>query len=447
MFKKIINLAIVFFGAISVSAEESSPKLAPLRFFGNWEVSEIESFVPDPGSTPSGYPREISNSSSVWVLQEARLTDYAKVFMGVGGFYFFILPSKSNQYSIGQRSAFGFTDLHAEFEYQAKENGDHLGLLKLGVFPFKYNPDAKNLGEYLFRTFTYPTVIYTGGLNKVNSAAVQLNGFDLNTKINGFENDLLVTVKTDQIPSASLSLTDIVSYSVGNILDIGAGWMYDNFYDPSKIAGGTADVQGFNYYYTLKDGTKKLKSPQNPSDIAYDANVDTAVDSTRLTFKGHKIMLRGALSLGSLINSPLLSEKDLRLYFEGVLLGLENRPFYYTEMKDRIVYTVGLNLPTLKLLDLLSLEWEYCSNRYPNDAINASINLSPTPFPSKSSAIGDNAKWTIYAKKHLFSGMSVTGQVANDHLRLVDYFGHTNDRDVMPNRENWYWAIQLGYAL
>src|SRR5882762_6214786 len=88
--------------AAKAPAAESESKLAPLKIFGAWEMSEIESFVPDPGSTPSGYFREISNASSVWLLEEARLADNVNVFMGVGGFYFFILPSKSNQYSIGQ---------------------------------------------------------------------------------------------------------------------------------------------------------------------------------------------------------------------------------------------------------------------------------------------------------------------------------------------------------
>ena len=32
------------------------------------------------------------------------------------------------------------------------------------MFPHKYNPDSKHLGEYLFRSGTYPGVISTGGV-------------------------------------------------------------------------------------------------------------------------------------------------------------------------------------------------------------------------------------------------------------------------------------------
>lgn len=442
-----IALFALTLAAHSLRAEENGSRLAPLKFFANWEASEIESFVPDPGSTPSGYFREISNASSVWALEEARLADNARVFVGVGGFYFFILPSKSNQYSIGQRSAFGFTDLHVEFDYFSRDNGDRGLRLKVGVFPYKYNEDAKNLGEYLFRTYTYPTVFYTGGLNKVNSAAVQLNGVDLNSKIGGLTHDLLVTVKTEQIPSASLSATDVVSYTIGGILTLGAGLMFDNFYDPSKIAGGKYAVSDLGTYYELKDGTRKLKQPINPADDKFNPQIDTAVDSAQLTFTGQKVMLRGTLDFGKLVANPWVGEKDLRLYCEGILLGLENRPFYYTKRKDRIAYTVGFNFPTFHLLDLLAFEWEYCPNPYPNDAGNATLNLAPVPNPTGLAANGDNVKWTAYAQRTILPGFVITGQVANDHLRLVDYFGHSNDRDVMPYRKNWYWAIQLGYAI
>jgi hypothetical protein len=443
----LVAAALVLSVGAAAAATEGRPELSPLKITASWEATEIESFVPDPGSTPSGYFREISNAGSVWLLQEARLADNIKAYLGVGGIYFFILPSKSNQYSIGQRSGFALTDLHADFGFLRREGGEHALTLKAGVFPFKYNTDAKNLGEYLFRTYTYPTVIFTGGPIRANSAGAQLGGLDLAAKWGGFSNDVLLTVKTDQIPSASLSLTEMLSYNLGGIVTVGGGFMFDNFYDPSRIAEGKYDVKEFNYYYTLKDGTRRLKAPQNPTDIPYDPAVDTAVDSTRITFKGQKAMLRGAVDFGKLVPGNLLSEGDLRLYFEGILLGVEDRPFYYTKMADRMVYSIGFNLPTFRMLDVLAAEWEYCSNPYPNDASNASLNLSPTPIPSRTPAHGDDVKWTLYARKTVVPGLAITGQIANDHMRLVDYFGHTNDRAVMPERRNWYWTVQMGFSI
>lgn len=429
-------------------AEDSGLKLSPLHVNASWEMTEIENFVPDPTSTMSGYPREISNSSSVWLLEEARLSDKARVFVGVGGLYFFILPSKSNQYSIGQRSGFGFTDLHGEYDFWQQDDMNHGLRLKAGVFNFKYNENAKNLGEYLFRTYTYPTVIFTGGLTRVNGAGVQLGGFDANTKLAGFNNDILLTAKTDQTPSAALSLTEILSYSLGGIFTIGAGWQLDNFYDPSKIATGKYDVKDFDKYVVLPNGTKKALVGQGSMPV-YDSTVDgPAIDTVALTFKGQKVMVQAVLDFGKIINSSLLSEKDLRVYFEAVVLGLENRPIYYEKRSDRTAYAFGLNFPTFRVLDILSAEMEYCSNPYPNDASNATLNLSPTPAPSPTGKVaGDNVKWTVYASKTILPGFMITGQVANDHMRLVDYFGHTNDSDVMPKKKNWYWTLALGYSI
>src|SRR5690606_22629396 len=37
--------------------------------------------------------------------------------------------------------------------------------LQVGYFPYKYNPDAANLGEYLLRSGAYPGYVSTGGWN------------------------------------------------------------------------------------------------------------------------------------------------------------------------------------------------------------------------------------------------------------------------------------------
>src|SRR5260221_7807243 len=36
------------------------------------------------------------------------------------------------------------------------------GSVQVGTFNYKYKPDAKNLGEYLYRSGTYPGLIWTG---------------------------------------------------------------------------------------------------------------------------------------------------------------------------------------------------------------------------------------------------------------------------------------------
>src|SRR5690606_34848996 len=157
----------------------------------------------------------------------------ARVRFGVGAAYFFVLPRSigDNPYSHSKRSTVGITEAHGEFD--VARAGDDLWLqLKAGVFGYKYNPDAKNLGEYMFRTWTYPNVITTGGLEFINSAGTQLTGLAAITRVGGLKNELMLTVETDRPPVFGLSLTDIVSYDVGGILEVGAGFMFNNFYNP-----------------------------------------------------------------------------------------------------------------------------------------------------------------------------------------------------------------------
>jgi hypothetical protein len=47
--------------------------------------------------------------------------------------------------------------------------------LGFGVFPFKYNPDVRNLGEYLYRTGTYPPTMS----NTFDFPLARLTGFRL----------------------------------------------------------------------------------------------------------------------------------------------------------------------------------------------------------------------------------------------------------------------------
>ena len=309
----------IFIGLLSLGgalAEDSGFKLEPLHVSGSWETGEIVSFISSASGTiapnslgSDNSASELIDHSAVWFLQEARLSEHVKVFLGVGGMYFFYLPAAgvlNNSYGVGQRSAFGLTDAHGEFEFWSRGEKEHGLLLKAGVFPFKYNEDAKNLGEYMFRTYTYPNVIFTGGLILVNSAGAQLNGLDANTRCGGFQNDLLLTDKTNQVPTGSLSLTDIASYTYKNFLTVGAGFMFDNFYNPNGVGDGISVVQTYD--------------PANPE--FYIKNGDTL----HYSFDGEKVMVRASLDLGNLVGSPLLSDKDLRLYFESILLGIKDTP-------------------------------------------------------------------------------------------------------------------------
>ena len=92
------------------------------------------------------------------------------------------------------------------------------------------------------------------------------------------------------------------------------------------------------------------------------------------------------------------------------------------------------------------MEMEYCRNPYGDNASNVTNSYEPVPVTS---ALGgsDNVKWTIYARKNLVKGFSISAQAARDHARLVDFYGKMDDESVLEKPKNWYWALQLSYSI
>jgi hypothetical protein len=332
--------AIVFLAA-AAAGEGWAATLEPPRFFVNWEVGQIEEAHPiDPNNIR--VDKEIVHHAAVWTLQEARLSNRAKLFLGVGGAYYYVFPRApiaTDPNVNSKRSAFGLTDAHGEFKLVGAEaEEDHFLLLKAGIFGYKYNPDAKNLGEYMFRTWTYPTIVYTGGLEVVNSAGVQLSGLDLNTRLGIFSNDLMVTLQTEHAPIFGLSATDLISVKLG-ILTLGAGYMFDNFYHPDKKVLESHE-DGNKWYAVAGAGAPGGTLPAGEK-LAFKEYKDLraggvlqggdtlVVDSGYYSFAGQKAMVRASLDFGQLLPEWLVSPGDLRLYFESILLGVKNYPTYY----------------------------------------------------------------------------------------------------------------------
>src|SRR4051794_14062289 len=49
----------------------------------------------------------------------------------------------------------------ARARWQFGDPKETAGSFQIGTFPYKYNPDAKELGEYLYRSGTYPGFLWT----------------------------------------------------------------------------------------------------------------------------------------------------------------------------------------------------------------------------------------------------------------------------------------------
>jgi hypothetical protein len=431
----------------------AAPTLAPLRFQATWEAGQIEQAFYYGQS--QAVDRELINHATVWALQEASLGEHARAFVGIGGGYFFVFPRNlgSNPYSMSKRSAFALSDAHGEFEFLPGADGDHGLLLKAGIFPYKYNPDAKDLGEYLYRTWTYPTIITTGGLDLVGSAGAQLSGLSAGTRRGGFSNDVLLTIQTDRPPVLGLSLADVAAYRLG-ILELGAGFMFDNFYNPDpKQATPKSPV---NAWYTLSDGSKLSKREYD--DLQSQALLPagaTIADTGYYTMIGQKAMARLAIDVGKALGGDWLSPGELRFYSEAIVMGLKDYPTYYEKPFDRTAFLFGANLPAFRLLDLLSVEAEYCANPFNNSTRGPlgegmaapHVELPPQGFPDPPKVAGDDWKWAVVARKDVLPGFAVQVQAANDHLKMLDVYSTPDFYDFLIRPNHWYWVVNLSYSL
>jgi len=117
----------------------------------------------------------------------------------------------------------------------------------------------------------------------------------------------------------------------------------------------------------------------------------------------------------------------------------------YDSLLWRVPMMAGFNLPTFKVLDVLSFELEYQDSPYPNSITNVLYNMSPVPVAVQSHA---KFKWSLYAKKTIASHVSIIGQVANDHLMPYSQpLGNDfNDlTDVTFNPGDWWWTLKMRF--
>ena len=112
----------------------------------------------------------------------------------------------------------------------------------------------------------------------------------------------------------------------------------------------------------------------------------------RLSFQGVKLMARASMDFKPLLGlENMLGPQDLKLFWEAALLGIENQPYYYEDMKDRIPMMFGINLPAFGLLDLFSVQFQYFKNPWPD---SKQMSLNPgIPIPAD---LGTRDEPTVY---------------------------------------------------
>ncbi len=261
--------------------------------------------------------------------------------------------------------------------------------------------------------------------------------------------------------------------------------------EDSVLAGGVMVV---NPLLGARDANEKFyvsagPAGNDPAAFGMDISNGTPVNELNYyTFQGFKGMLHASFDIGTLMG---LKENAFKLYGETALLGFKDYPFYYAKKSERMPIMFGLNIPTFGILDMLAFEMEYLKSPFQNNFNNAYDQRLPVPEGGdprtgtwKSDSLdvyveqcGNDAgctsgrngfetaynthslelqkeakkndwKWSVYASRKIMEGISLTAQIASDHLRHLDIvYAKPSGEPATTKPSEWYYVLRLEFGI
>jgi len=452
------------------------------------------SLVNDDGSFPKEVENLFLNRDGVALTYSGTVNDKLHMNIGVGGLFWKPVPEANDAATKRINFGPGISEASARYEFTERAQ------IKFGFFGYKYNADAVNLGEYLLRSEAYPTVIQTGSMggwvwmnsNEYKSMGTQ---FTWTSASGTWRHDLLLFSEFNQAPLFDFSPSYVVTGKVAKAVEVGAGVSFHRWIpiEPSRVTPRNAEntyieVDDFPAYgyqdpfslaYTPISSGGTLKEMQDRIANFVDSTgtpvVSAAVDadgntiyirsdngdtlrireSQRLTFKAIKLMGRASLDLGVLLDLPTATTGPFKVFTEVAVLGVENQPYYFENISERIPVMVGVSIPTFGILDALTLQAEYLKNPYPDNNFSQFSNSLPQPsIPADYStrkAGGqyeeDDLKWSVHMKKTVVAGLEIYLQVANDHFRVQDVNAQPSFMPLTQTASDWYYMLRFQWSL
>lgn len=296
--------------------------------------------------------------------------------------------------------------------------------LEFGYLIYVDNPDTKVLGNYLFRSMIYPSILFT----KMDNTAAYLFGLHAAADfLDGrLKNHAFVLSEAQHYPYFDIHLAYSGSYSFGNFLEVGAGvkanailpvrpsrttptggeglGLQDNTYKFVPVQTGTvirnaagAPVKTISValipgtdsaLVTVRDSAGndepiRVKATGNgiaglsrgplgnsamssltPANGSGDLYPELGGTNTHYSFAG--TVLGGRIALNPMAffgESNPLGKDAFKIYAEVAVLGLKNYDGLYEKRSERLPVMVGLNLPTMGKLDFLTIEVEQFKSR------------------------------------------------------------------------------------
>ena len=326
--------------------------------------------------------------------------------------------------------------------------------ITMGYFKYKYNPEARNLGEQLFRSLAYPGNI----INYFDFPATRMLGFrgHFNFLDSSLKADALLIAETDWFPFDDISPSLIVSYSPIKAIEIGGGVELARFISMnSNLTTPKPNSVSFPANFVIDSVVRDSNGY-----VAKDSNGTplppiVMADSSCYTFKSTKLMARITIDPKAFFGeSSFFGPEDGKIYGEVDVLGLKNYPYYYEDVSKRMPIMFGFNIPTFKLMDVVTLEFEhygYPFKAFFSQQMNKTLPLPDNDYstwdPSSTQYGFDDWKWSLYLKKTIFPGFSITTQFARDHLAYMYTTGFPYWEEAVERPGQWWWTAKLCYSL
>jgi hypothetical protein len=379
---------------------------------------------------------------------DANYMDYLRLQSALDTKLYFSYPILNDaKYTKNVRQDVGIGELSGKYFLGG---ADSIFLAQAGYFKYKYNPDVHNLGEYMFRTGTYP-IYYDMGFD---FPMARLLGLRLATHLfKSLKVDVLLTSATTY-PSMNWSLAGIADYDVAalHLVDIGLGVDFAHLFDVYT-----------SHSFPLFGG-----DPTAPSSDQINQRYVSGNDTLWYTFQGTKLMGRISIDPKALLKFDRFGENDCKIYLEADIIGVKNYPDSgvtqggvwglvapsYNEIWQKMPIMLGFNVPTFKTLDVLNCEIEWCGTKYYNDASNV-INQGSSPIPygvynqlnDPNAPFKSQVKWSFYAKKLFCNGhIALIAQVARDHMRMpCAAYDFEMYNELLVEKKDLWWALKTSW--
>jgi hypothetical protein len=321
---------------------------------------------------------------------------------------------------------------------------DHSTLrIGAGFFPFKYNRDARDLGEYLTRMDIYPQYIKTA----FDAPYKQLVGLHISTDLlsSMLHGDALLTSEYDGWPLKDWHLAFLLNFKP-KFVEAGVGVWFDHLFSVDKSQT------------TNETSTNRAVPP-----FSVDSLRNMEDTTSFYTFRGTKMMFKLAFDFKAFLDTDIFGKNDLRLYSEIGVAGYKDYEgpdvydpssgkdykAFYANRFERMPLLLGFNIPTFKVFEVLSVEFEYWNNPFANsNASPRGSNINEAKLSRSENA--SKWSWAVFASAPIAKDIKIKGIIGRDHFFVSRHsaaYAISDLEQTMVNKNEFYWQLKFDFNL